>query len=160
MRSNDLQDFTRQVEVLCAGFNVPPTEQRIEALWRGLQHMDLTVFTRVVECALAGGTEKLRTLNLALETVQPVANWLDTLRAYAGCWIVQSGADLKLVSDKAGSSVASILHASGHIQRLESLTNRCMAGLEGALERIAAGDLTVEVTPVTTPVAVAPSFME
>ena len=38
-------------------------------------------------------------------------------------------------------------------ERLESLTNRCMAGLEGALERIAAGDLTVEVTPVTTPVA-------
>lgn len=74
--------------------------------------------------ALAGGTEKMRTLNLALETVQPVANWLDTLRTYAGCWIVQSGADLKLVSDKAGSSVASILHASGHIQRLESLTKR------------------------------------
>ena len=59
MRSNDQQDFTRQVEVLCAGFNVPPTELRVEALWRGLQAMDLLVFTRVVECALAGGTEKL-----------------------------------------------------------------------------------------------------
>jgi hypothetical protein len=59
VRSNDLRDFTSQVEVLCAGFNVPPTEQRVEALWRGLQAMDLMVFTRVVECALAGGTERL-----------------------------------------------------------------------------------------------------
>lgn len=59
MRSDDLQGFTSQVEVLCAGFNVPPTEQRVEALWRGLQAMELMVFTRVVECALAGGTERL-----------------------------------------------------------------------------------------------------
>lgn len=58
MRSDDLEAFTKQVEVLCAGFNVPPTDLRVEALWRGLQAMDLIMFSRVVECALAGGTER------------------------------------------------------------------------------------------------------
>lgn len=63
MRSNDLPEFTRQVEVLCAGFNIPPTDLRVEALWRSLQSMDLMVFTRVVEFALTGGggTEKMPT---------------------------------------------------------------------------------------------------
>lgn len=73
---------------------------------------------------LASGIEKTRTLNLALETVQPVASWIDTLRTYAGCWVVQSGVDLKLVSDKVRSSVANILHASGHILTLDTLTKR------------------------------------
>ena len=73
---------------------------------------------------LAGGTEKLRTLDLCLDTVQSVDKWLDTLRTYAGCWVVPSGADLKLVSDKAGSSVATFDHASGQILGISQIKKR------------------------------------
>jgi hypothetical protein len=58
MHKDDFPAFTKQVEVLCAGFNVPPTDLRLEALWRGLQAMNMGQFTRVVEVALTGGTDK------------------------------------------------------------------------------------------------------
>lgn len=62
MLQRDFDEFTRQASVLFAGFNVPATQERIEAYWRGLQRMDLLVFTRVVEYALGGnGVEKLPT---------------------------------------------------------------------------------------------------
>lgn len=73
---------------------------------------------------LAGGVEKLRTLNLALDKVQPVPNWLETLRTYAGCWVVPLGAGSKLVADKVGTPVATVTHAAGQILRLDSLTKR------------------------------------
>lgn len=60
MHKDDFDAFTKQAEVLCAGFNVPPTDDRIEALWRGLQAMHLGQFTRVVEVALTGGNDKQR----------------------------------------------------------------------------------------------------
>lgn len=74
--------------------------------------------------ALAAGVEKLRTLNLSLDTVQTAQAWVDTLKVYAGCWVVPSASGLKFVSDKAGSSVASYLHASGQIQSLSGLKKR------------------------------------
>lgn len=52
---------------------------------------------------LAGGTEPLRTLDLALDTVQRVDAWLDTLRTYAACWVVQTATGLYFVSDKAAA---------------------------------------------------------
>jgi hypothetical protein len=74
---------------------------------------------------LAGGTEKLRTLNLTIETVQPATNWLDTLRTYAGCWVVASPDGLRLVSDKAVvSSVASYSHSAGAIKDITSIKKR------------------------------------
>lgn len=68
--------------------------------------------------------EKLRTLNLVLDTVQPVSSWIETLRTYAGCWIVPSGSELKLVSDKVGTSVASLSHTSGQIQSVANIKKR------------------------------------
>jgi len=73
---------------------------------------------------MAGGVEKMRTLNLALDTVQQVDKWLDTLRTYAGCWVVPSANGLKLVSDKDGASVATFDHASGKILSISALKKR------------------------------------
>lgn len=62
MRPDDFNAFSDQVAVLCAGFNVPATAERVEAYWRGLQKMDLMVFTRAVESALGeGGPDKIPT---------------------------------------------------------------------------------------------------
>lgn len=62
MRPDDFNAFSDQAAVLCAGFNVPATAERVEAYWRGLQKMDLMVFTRAVEYALGeSGPEKIPT---------------------------------------------------------------------------------------------------
>jgi hypothetical protein len=73
---------------------------------------------------LAGGTEPLRMLDLALDTVQPVQSWLDTLRTYASCWVAQSANGLVFVSDKAGASAATYAHASGQIKAISSVKKR------------------------------------
>lgn len=83
-----------------------------------------SVASVAADCNALVGGEKRRTLNLALETVQPVQSWLDTLRTYAGCWITQDGADLKLIADKAGSVVASISHAAGQIKTIGQVKKR------------------------------------
>lgn len=77
------------------------------------------------DCDTAAGTDThKRSLNLALETVQPVTSWMDTLRVYAGCWLVPSGADIKFVSDKAPASVTTLTHAAGQIQKISALKKR------------------------------------
>jgi len=44
--------------------------------------------------------EKSRTLNIVIDTQQSTAEWIETLRAYAGCFIVPSSAGYKLIPDK------------------------------------------------------------
>ena len=73
---------------------------------------------------LASGVEKMRTLNLAIDTVQPVQSWIDTLKTYAGCWVLPSSNGLKFVSDKAGSPLATFAHASGQIASISSIKKR------------------------------------
>jgi hypothetical protein len=68
--------------------------------------------------------ERLRTLNLVIDTIRPVDDWLDVLRTYAGCWIVRSGDGLKLVSDKAGTPVAHFDHAAGNLLRVTNIEKR------------------------------------
>lgn len=73
---------------------------------------------------LAGGTEPLRTLDLALDTVQRVDAWLDTLRTYAACWVVQTATGLYFVSDKAAASATAYTHAAGQIKGIGSIKKR------------------------------------
>jgi hypothetical protein len=54
--------FEDQIRQLFAGYNVPATQERIEAYWRGLQRMQLATVTRVVDHALGeDGPERLPT---------------------------------------------------------------------------------------------------
>lgn len=73
---------------------------------------------------LVGGVEKLRTIDLMLDTVQPVTSWLETLRTYASCWVTQSDAGLRLISDKAGAVVGRHSHLSSNIQAISNLKKR------------------------------------
>lgn len=62
MLSSDRTEFEGQLGTLCAGFNVPMTDLRTEAYWRGLAKMQLSQFARVVEHALgAEGPERIPT---------------------------------------------------------------------------------------------------
>jgi hypothetical protein len=62
MLSTDRTEFESQLGKLCAGFNVPTTQDRIEAYWSGLARMSLLQFVRCVEFALGeDGPEKIPT---------------------------------------------------------------------------------------------------
>ncbi|MBK8688974.1 MAG: hypothetical protein IPN24_11215 [Betaproteobacteria bacterium] len=66
-----------------------------------------TVATVQAKCDEVIGGEKRRTLNLSLINEQFVEAWLDTLRAYAGCWISNEGGVIRLIADAASASVYS-----------------------------------------------------
>ena len=68
--------------------------------------------------------EKRRTLNLTLGIVQDVASWIETLRTYAGCWVLAEGPTTLLVADRPASSVADFTHDSGTIIELSGLKKR------------------------------------
>lgn len=62
MQLADRAQFDSQLGALCAGFNVPVTELRSEAYWRGLERMQLSQFARVVSHALGeDGPERIPT---------------------------------------------------------------------------------------------------
>lgn len=64
MLSTDRKDFESQLQVLFGGFPTFLTEPRIQAYWRGLQKMPLSVFVRCVDHALGErGSDKLPTVN-------------------------------------------------------------------------------------------------
>jgi hypothetical protein len=63
MLAADRDAFESHLGALCAGFNVPMTELRTEAYWRGLQQMHLLQFARTVEHALGEeGPERIPTV--------------------------------------------------------------------------------------------------
>lgn len=68
--------------------------------------------------------EKRRTIGLTIGVVQDIKVWLETLRTYAGCWIVPEGEVIRLVADAAASPVADFVHASGDIIELSNMRKR------------------------------------
>ena len=64
MLSTDRQEFESQLSTLFGGYPQFLTPPRIEAYWRGLQKMSISVFIRCVDHALGEqGSEKLPTVN-------------------------------------------------------------------------------------------------
>lgn len=66
-----------------------------------------SVATVAARCDELIGTpaEKRRTLNITMDKVQPVGAWLDTLRAYAGCQVINEAGVVTLVPNAPSSSV-------------------------------------------------------
>jgi hypothetical protein len=62
MLTSDRKDFDALISVLCAGYNIPATGDRLDAYWRGLAKMELPTLSRLVDhCLAEGGPEKLPT---------------------------------------------------------------------------------------------------
>jgi hypothetical protein len=66
-----------------------------------------TVATVAAACDALVGGEKKRLLNLAIDQSFTGEEWLQTLRDYAGCFVVPEGGSYRLVADAVGSSVYS-----------------------------------------------------
>jgi hypothetical protein len=66
-----------------------------------------TVATVAAACSATVGGEAKRLLNLVIDQSFPGEEWLQTLRDYAGCFVVPEGSSYRLVADAVGSSVYS-----------------------------------------------------
>lgn len=75
-------------------------------------------------CDAPLGGQPRRAFGLTLAAVQRVDDWVDTLRTYAGCWVVPGSAGLRLVPDRPAAAVATLNHADGQILSLGALTKR------------------------------------
>jgi hypothetical protein len=74
------------------------------------------------DAMIGSPAEKHRVIGLSLTSAAGIPAVGETLRAYAGCWLVPTGGGVKLLPDADASPVASYSHASGEIAALESLT--------------------------------------
>lgn len=64
MLSTERSDFETHLSILFGGYPTFLTPPRVEAYWRGLQKMPLSVFVRCVDQALGeSGSDKLPTVN-------------------------------------------------------------------------------------------------
>jgi hypothetical protein len=52
VKAEDQKEFDALLAQLCAGYNVPATDERKQAYWTGLQKLHIAAFQRVVEYAL------------------------------------------------------------------------------------------------------------
>lgn len=81
--------------------------------------------TSVTGSSVVAIGEKHRTLNLSMEQPQTCEAWVDTLRTYAGCWVVSSNGLIKFVRDGVGSSVATYdFDSSSNFLGISNITKR------------------------------------
>lgn len=81
-----------------------------------------TVATVAAACDEVISGQKRRTINLSLVNEQNVDQWLETLRAYAGCWVINEGGVIRLLPDTTGSAVyafdaSNIIDGSVRVQK-------------------------------------------
>jgi hypothetical protein len=79
-------------------------------------------------------SSKRRTIGLTLDSPQPVRSWIDTLRTYAGCWVVAEGSEAMLIPSRPRATDASLLHASGQIRAISALKKRGVAQAPTSIE--------------------------
>lgn len=72
---------------------------------------------------LVGGVKRRR-IGLTLDEPLPCETWVETLRTYAGCFVVQREAGWRLVPDRPAASVASFDHAAGQLAAVGPLRKR------------------------------------
>src|SRR5574337_191978 len=65
--------------------------------------------------------EKRRIVGVTFAAPADVAALADTLRAYAGCWLVPTSGGVRLLPDADAAAAASYSHASGQIAALDAL---------------------------------------
>jgi hypothetical protein len=95
-----------------------------------------SVITAANHCdALIGSpAEKRRTVGVSFATATELAAAVDSLRAYAGCFVLPGASGITLLPDQHGSPVATYSHASGEIASIEPLTLRDLRGVPTVVE--------------------------
>lgn len=116
MLSTDRADFEAQLGVLFGGYPTFITPPRVEAYWRGLQKMPLSVFVRCVDHALGeSGTDKLPTVNSLwqisrhLRAVSSVPQRQAAAPAMNPLQRAASGAILSMLNSKGPASDAALV---------------------------------------------------
>lgn len=68
-----------------------------------------------------------RAFGLTIDSPQSVIQWQETMRAYAGCFVVPEGDTLFLVPDRPVASAITITHSAGQVAKISPLRLRGIA---------------------------------
>jgi methyl-accepting chemotaxis protein len=160
-----------------AAVGLSSSEQQIYAKYRALEAQYASVGARVSKLALVGTVpSRLAANRLYFSQALPMNNTLD---GWAAQLVTindsQASADLAAINSSASSSktmtiillLLSVLFGAGMsiavsrsikrgvvaiLDRINSLKDRCATELKSGIEALAAGDLTINVVPVTQPI--------
>lgn len=103
---------------LClANFIVSPDGMGRAVDWPG-------VIAAANACDEIVGGVKRRRIGLTLDEPLPCETWVETLRTYAGCFVVRRESGWRLVPDRPAASVASFDHAAGQVLAMGPLRKR------------------------------------
>lgn len=106
-------------------------ESTTYGLGRAVDWATVATLASACDTLVGSPSEKKRILNLVLDQSLPGAAWLQTLRDYAGCFIIPEGASYRLVPDTTGASVksftsANIVAGSVRLQKRGTLSSPTM----------------------------------
>lgn len=93
-----------------------------------------TVTTAANFCDELVSSEKRRTLNVTFAGAQSAAQVAETLRTYAGCFLLPGANGIKLVPDKPTPSVATYSHNAGTIVAIQRLEKRDMGNVPTVMD--------------------------
>lgn len=91
---------------------------------------------------LIGGKAR-NTLSLVLAESRPASDWIEVLRTYAECFVVQSNGVYKLIPDKPRSSIYTFSHASNNISSIPTVYKKGLAS-QPTLVTVGYTDTTVD----------------
>lgn len=83
-----------------------------------------SVITAADACDVLVGGQRRRRLGLTLADARPCETWVEALRTYASCFVVQRGDGYHLIPDAPAAAVRSFSHDAGNIARLGALVPR------------------------------------
>jgi hypothetical protein len=78
--------------------------------------------------------ETRRRIGVSFVQPAPVAEIAETLRAYAGCWLVRYSGAIRLIPDEDSAPVAHLDHAAGNIAAIGALVTRDLGNAPTAVE--------------------------
>lgn len=88
------------------------------------------------DATVGSPAEKHRVVGVSFTSPAPVADIAETLRAYAGCFLVGGPAGVGLLADADASAVASYAHASGDIAAIGDLVKADIGNIPTVVEVI------------------------
>ncbi len=106
----------------------------VYGLGRAVDQSTVPACANACDALIGSPSEKRRICGVSFTQAVSASDIAETLRAYAGCFLLPGPNGIKLVADVAGSSVATYLHASGSIASISDLQRADIGNLPTAVE--------------------------
>lgn len=123
-------EWTDNPALACADF----LASSLYGLKRTVNWATVSAAAAACDAMIGSPAEKRRTVGVSFITAGAAADIAETLRAYAGCFLLPGQAGISLLADADASPVAAYDHADGEIAALSDLTKKDLGNIPTAVE--------------------------